>query len=83
MTEQVPPGNQPIVADMIHPPVQEQPGRERLGLPNPEAPEPRERVLRDVNQEPVREARPVRNRRPPIRFRDENYEFNLDENLEE
>jgi hypothetical protein len=68
---------------MIHPPVQEQPGRERLGLPNPEALEPRERGLRDVNPEPVREARPVRNRRPPIRFRDENYEYNLEENLEE
>ena len=83
VTEQVPPGNQRIVADMIHPPVQEQPGKERLGLPNPEALEPRERGLRDVNPEPVREARPVRNRRPPIRFRDENYEYNLEENLEE
>ena len=83
VTEQVPPGNQRIVADMIHPPVKEQPGKERLGLPNPEALEPRERGLRDVNPEPVREARPVRNRRPPIRFRDENYEYNLEENLEE
>ena len=38
-TEEVPPGSQLRVADMIQTPGQEQPGRERLGPPNPDASE--------------------------------------------
>jgi hypothetical protein len=75
--------NSPPEVDVIPPTVEGQSTRESVptGQERPTAEpvlEERERA-REVNPEPVREGRPVRNRRPPVRFRDENFENHVNE----
>ncbi len=75
--------NSPPQVDVIPPTVEGQSTRESVptGQERPTAEpvlEERERA-REVNPEPVREGRPVRNRRPPVRFRDENFEKHVNE----
>ena len=75
--------NSPPEVDVIPPTVEGQSTRESVptGQERPTAEpvlEERERA-REVNREPVREGRPVRNRRPPVRFRDEIFENHVNE----
>ena len=71
-----------MAADMSPPRTQEPPGDERrqheTGLPEAEeVPEERERST-EANPEPMQEDHPVRMRRPPRRFIDEDFEYNLE-----
>lgn len=82
-TEQALARNPQTAAYMIPPPTQEQPGGEWVqqatGIPVAEEIAEERESATEANPEPMREDRPVRTTQPPTRFRDEGFEYNLEE----